>query len=509
MKVLLLNPIGRVLIGRDGVPAERKHCTPPLGLAYLAASIRHYFPVSVIDALGEGYETERRRGEFLYYGLTDDEILSRIAIESPLVIGVSILFSNLAAESMRLISLIKSEQPDVKIVLGGHHPSAMPELIMRNYPCVDFIIKGEADLTFLQLLLALDRRVDAPALDEISGLVYRSEGGVTIQSDRCKVSEYKGVDFQYYSKKNSPNPTYLDRLPYPAWDLFPLEAYWSTNVRMGAGETFRKNYGVMVSTRGCPHICDFCTSPLMGGFKNYRKRTNEDVIDEINYLNKTYGIDEIQFLDDNFFVSRSRVKDLLRQMATKCTDMLFSVPAGTEANTLDEEVISLLYPAGFRRITLAIESGNTEIQDNRIDKNVDLSRVPQTIKLLRDQGIEVRAFFMIGFPGETRAQIQNTADYALSLDLDDFALSVVSPLPGTPLYDEVSKLGLLRKDFDPNDIRYSVSAINISGISSEEIEMIRRSTWIKHQEKKRRGNMNLLFKDHKEFSNAGFRTINN
>ena len=364
--ILLLNPPGRVRLGRDGLPTERKHCTPPLGLAYLAATLRqNSIPVNVIDALAEGYETERKIDNFIFYGLSDDQIITRILLLKPAIVGISILFSNLANEALRLARLIKTASSDTKILLGGHHPSAMPFRILHDNQHIDFILSGEADNTLVMLCKVL--MSDGGQFEQIRGCYWRSNDGRVHGSDRNIPIEYKGFEFAYVSRKFSPNPS-VDSLTFPAWDLFPMEAYWRSSVRLGASDTFRERYGVMVSTRGCPHICDFCTSPLMGGFKNYRKRDNHEVVDEILYLRSKYGIEEIQFLDDNFFVSRLRLKGLLKLISERCNGMLFSVPAGTEANTLDEEIIALLSNAGFYRITLAIESGNKEIQQSRIDK---------------------------------------------------------------------------------------------------------------------------------------------
>ncbi|MGE4221105.1 MAG: radical SAM protein, partial [Alphaproteobacteria bacterium] len=308
-----------------------------------------------------------------------------------------------------------------------------------------------------------------------------------------------GSAFRYYHRKDGPNPGALETLPLPAWDLFPMDAYWQSEVRAGGGDVQRERYAVMVSTRGCPHVCFYCTSPLMGGYKGYRKRTNEDVVREIAWLRDEFGVEEIQFLDDNFFVSAPRVKDLCRRLAAEFPEISFSVPAGTEVNALDEEMIDLLAAANFHRITLAIESGNPDIQANQINKHVDLARVPEVVKAIRARGMEVRGFLMIGFPGESRESILHTADYAMSLELDDFALSVVTPLPGTPVHDEAVAKGLLAENFNPDDIRYSVSTIRIDGMTADEIEAVRRETWRRHQEAKRARAANAESKVHRRF----------
>ncbi len=251
----------------------------------------------------------------------------------------------------------------------------------------------------------------------------------------------------------------------------------------------------------------------MGGFKGYRKRTNDDVIDEIRWLRDDFGVQEIQFLDDNFFVSGPRVKALCKDLAENFPDMTFSVPAGTEVNALDEEMIDHLADANFYRLTMAIESANQEIQDEKIDKRVDLEKVPQLIQYAKSRGIEVRGFLMIGFPDETKESILHTADYAMSLEMDDFALSVVTPLPGTPVHDEAVERGLLTEAFDPDDIRYSVSSIKIEGMSQEEIEDVRRNTWRRHQELKRERAksdkaVHKSFSGAAEYATAGFKKKN-
>ena len=504
-RVMLIQPPGRCLIGKDGTITERKHCHPPLGLAYLAAAAREAgYLVDVLDMLAEGYNQERYTKQFVYYGLDVEEALSRIRIAGPDLIGISILFSNLAAESFRLVEAIKMRFPKKIIVLGGHHPSAMPIKVMKR-PEVDFVLTGEADETFVELCDALNGTRD---LRDIRGLFHRN-GNEIIDNQANVKPAVEGEDFKYYFRKDGPNPGSLAKLPLPAWDMFPMEAYWTSEVRAGGGDVQAERHAVMVSTRGCPHVCFYCTSPLMGGFKGYRKRTNDDVVKEIRWLRDEFGVEEIQFLDDNFFVSGPRVKDLCRELAANFPDMVFSVPAGTEINALDKEMIDLLAEANFYRLTLAIESANQDIQDERIDKRVDLARVPEIIQYAKSKNIEVRGFLMIGFPDETKQSILHTADYAMSLELDDFALSVVTPLPGTPVYDEAIDRGLLSESFDPDDIRYSVSSIRIEGMTQEEIEDVRRITWRKHQELKKKrqpksARAHKTFLDAAEYATAGF-----
>lgn len=508
-KLLLINPPGKCLIRKiDGSIVERKHCQPPLGLAYLgAACLRAGYDVEILDILAEGYESERLSEHFIIYGLDTPAVLERIRAAKPDLIGVSILFSHLASECYAIIRAIREAFPHILIVTGGHHPSSMPDRVMEN-PDIDFVMSGECDTTFPQLLEALNGRGD---FGSIRGLHYR-DGGKVVDTMAGVAPVVAGKEFNYYLRKDGPNPQDVDALEYPAWDLLKLHLYWESEVRMGGGNVMRERYLPMVTTRGCPHTCFFCTSPLMGGYKGYRKRELEDVYAEIRWAVKKYGIQEIQFLDDNFFVSVARVKELLRHLADEFSDIVFSVPAGTEANALDDEMIELMAKANFYRVFLALEAGDQSIQNEQIDKHVNLARVPALVAKCKEAGLEVRGYFMLGFPNETRAQMIHTAEFAMSLDLDDFALSVVSPLPGTPLFDQCIAENLFVNDFDVNDIRYSVSHIRMADITPDELEAIRTSYWQEHKARKlaegpKHKDAHKIFTTVEEFSNLGFKTV--
>ncbi len=507
-KVLLINPPGKCHLRKDGSLGERKHCTPPLGLAYLAANLlRHDFDVEVLDILAEGYAQEVFLDPFILYGLSMQETLERVKRAKPDLIGISVLFSNRAKESFELVEAIKRELPDVPIVMGGQHPSGLPVDVMKRSE-VDYVLIGEAETSFAQLLYSLNGH---GPIEEVPGLYYRRDGQIlnTLGERKPVIA---GEGWNYFYLKDFPNPRQLAELSYPAWHLFPMDAYWKSEVRIGGGDIVRERFAVMISTRGCPHTCDFCTSPLMGGYKGYRMRTNEDVVQEIRWLIDTYKMEEIQFLDDNFFVSKPRVKRLLKVLAAEFPDTVFSVPAGTEVNALDTEVIDLMAQANFHKVTLAVEAGDQTVQNARVDKKVNLSRVPEVVDYIRKSGMQTRALFMIGFPDETREQINRTVQMALTLDVDDFYLSLCTPLPGTPLYDECLRRGLLYDDFDVNNLRYSVANIKLPDISREELESIRRNVWVQYKSNQtsqlQYTAIKRPFKEFKgtsEYENAGFK----
>lgn len=510
-RILLINPPGRVYVLPDGTPAHRKHCTPPLGLAYLAANLlQNGYEVQVMDILAEGYKNEMFKNQSIRYGLSTEEILARIEKAKPDIIGISVLFSFLIMEVFELCKTIKEHFPEIPIVLGGQHPSGAPEDVMKC-DSVDFVLVAEADQSVVLLLESLNGRLPR---SEVPNLYFKEQGD--IQNTRSKNTPIiQGSGWSYYNLSKANIPYKIDDLPFPAWDLFRLQDYWNSDVRIGGGDVIRKKHLVMITTRGCPYACYFCTSPLMSGYRGYRMRKNEEVVREIEWLVSRYGIEEIAFLDDNFFVSKPRVKKLLKLIAKKFPNMLFHVPGGTEVNALDHEMIDLLAEANFFKVLIAIEAADQGVQNSLIDKKVKVDRVPETIEYLKKKGIETRALFMIGFPGETRDQIQKTVDLAKSLDVDDFYISIVTPLPGTPVYDECLQKGLFVDGFNVNKHRYSAAQIKLPDTTPDELEQIRRDVWHEVFNEKRKkmksiaGDRTRQFTDVREYERAGFTSLNN
>ncbi len=269
-----------------------------------------------------------------------------------------------------------------------------------------------------------------------------------------------------------------------------MNCYWESDVRVGGGDAVRKKYSVILSSRGCPHTCFYCTSPLVSGYKGYRRRSNQHILSEIKWLIDTYDIEEFGFLDDNFFVDKKEVKNLLLEISKQFPNIMFTVPGGTEVNKLDYEMVDLLAQANFYKALVAVEAADQTIQNEMIDKKVNISHAMEMSRYMQKKGIEVRGQFMIGFPGETRAQIQKTIDMARNSFFDDFYLSIVTPLPGTVFFDQCVEDNLLIDGFDLENLQFSMSNIKLPDITPDELEALRRDVW--HEEfTKKRENMKV------------------
>ncbi|MBI5921852.1 MAG: cobalamin B12-binding domain-containing protein [Betaproteobacteria bacterium] len=510
-QVMLIFPPGKVYIYPDGSAASRKHCSPPIGIAYLAANLlRHGYQACCLDMTLEMYEREVYHSNCIRYGMQAGELIERIRQEQPDVIGISVLFSMFGQDVLDLCVAVKAAFPDKIILLGGQHCTGAP-FEMMNCPAVDYVLLGEADTTIIQLMQALNGE---RSLDSVTALIYRRPDGSAVSTMVSVKPMHEGQGWNYYKMKESGVPHDLDELPYPAWHLFNMEGYWQKSVRMGGADAMTERYGVMFTSRGCPHICGFCTSPLSGSYRGYRTREIESVTKEIRWLRDTYGVREIQFVEDNLFVHRKRAKQLLRVLGQEFPDMVFWNTGGVEANALDFEMINLMAEANFRRVILAVEAGDEVVQKNSVDKHVNLDRLPENVRHMQEKGIDIKALYMIGFPHETRAQIDKTVALAKSLGVLDFALSIVTPLPGTPLWDQCQSEGLFLEDISVNDINFGKASIRLPDTTPEELEGIRRTVWLEAFQKRQAlakkkqdalGKGAELDRTHEEYQ--GFRSI--
>ncbi|MBW2993163.1 radical SAM protein, partial [Candidatus Woesearchaeota archaeon] len=227
-----------------------------------------------------------------------------------------------------------------------------------------------------------------------------------------------------------------------------------------------------------PHNCYFCTSAMMSG-RHYRLREINDVINEIRLYKQKYNIEKIHFWDDNFFVNKSKVKELLNRLIEEFPNIEFETPSGSEINAIDEEMIDLLAKAGFKKLFLAVESSNEDIQNGLIDKSVNLCRIPYIVKKVQEAGLIAEGSFMVGFPGETKKQIDNTFELAKNLGFDRISISIVNPLPGTLLYKQCKRENLLYPDYDSKNIRWSAENIKLS-VPRGYLSKRRRETWVEY-----------------------------
>ena len=373
----------------------------PLGIYYIASYVRnHGFQVHCIDA-----EAQR---------LENSEIVSKIKEKTPDIIGLS----STTVAFQRTVALaheIKVAFPHLPVVIGGPHATSNIQNVMNN-PVFDYLIYGEGEETFVDLLHALERENDGKdILSSIHGLAYRKNGLVKINPPRDYIQE-------------------LDTIPFPAYDLIPDFTVYHPDP---------SNYRFIpvvniITSRGCPNHCTFCDRGVFG--QKLRQRSPENVAEEIAFLVKRYGVREIAFVDDTFTIGKQRIQNIFTLLQQK--GIQISWTCMSRINTVDYETLAFMKKMGCWKIKFGIESGDESIL-KKIRKNIDLKIAREVISYCKKLRISTSGFFIIGHPGETKESIEKTIRYALDVPLDDIVVTINTPMPGSVQYNEVEQYGTL------------------------------------------------------------------
>lgn len=473
-------PIGKVMLIFPPVTIPRiydKMCCMPMGIAYLGAVLRENYEVVLLDAVAEGHQLERDIDRRLFqYGLELEMIMDRVRAFGPDAVGVSCLFSNQFPTAAKLFKLLKAWDPEVVAITGGAHPTFLPERCLREED-LDYIVLGEAEETLPALLRAIH---EGQGREELDGLAWREDGQVRINPKTKFIQD-------------------LDSLPFPARDLLPVEKYFDINVPFLFFSKSRRNLSFLTS-RGCPCRCAFCSSTRFWGGR-YRTRSPENVLAELEHLKTRYGVEEVKFEDDNLTVDTKRAKEIFRGMIARGLDLKWNMPNGVMVKTLaDRELVQLMRDSGCYEVILAFESGDQFVVDNIVNKPIDLEKSRAIVRQVKEFGIDTHAFFIIGFPGESMAQIKNTFAYARSLQLDKFYVFIFNPLPGTPLYQECLDRGLIKDEYQTEENCYLISGFSTLEWTPEQLEALqRREYW--------RATFSILFRDPRKFFGKYLRRV--
>ncbi|MCC6450985.1 MAG: cobalamin-dependent protein [Candidatus Aureabacteria bacterium] len=418
MKILLLQP--RFTYSRYMQIAVEM----PLGLCSLAAVARQRgHTVVIVDCLAEGFANAVREGDLTTYGLPDEEIERRINEFHPDLVGVSCLFSAQYGNARRLCELTKRVAPRAITVMGGMHPTVKPREVLSE-ESVDFIFQGESDITFSDFADALER---GDGYGDIDGLGYKRDGVLVINRKEHFIAD-------------------LDALPFPARDLLKVDCYYRAARAHDFVLTHSKNMN-LITSRGCPARCIFCTIFLVWG-RRFRARSPENVLAELEQMKRDFGVRHVQFEDDNLTYDIGRAKRIFRGMIDRRLGLAWNTPNGVALWSLDEEALDLMKRAGCYYVKFAIESGNQRVLSRVIKKPQDLARARRLIEYARSLGMMVGSFFVVGLPGETREEMQDSFDFRYTTRLDYTVYIAAKPEHGTELRRLCEEKGYLRKHTD-------------------------------------------------------------
>lgn len=406
MRVLLLQPKFSYLDNGSLVPLVVEM---PLGICYIAAVLRDKgYEVKIIDCLAEGYEQKEIINGGIIYGLSDDEIKRRIKEFKPDIVGCSSPFSLQHKNVQKLCVLVKGIDRKIVTVIGGMHATVRPVEVLSEKN-VDFILKGEADYTFTELVKSLEKNDDYSKID---GLGYKDKKGLHVNEKKHFIQN-------------------LDELPYPARDLLPIEKYFKAGLAHGVILKDKRNINIITS-RGCPGGCVFCTIHLLWGRK-FRARSPENVLGELREAKEKFGITHLQFEDDNLTYDIGRAKIFFKGMIDSKLNLKWNTPNGTALWKMDRETLRLMKKSGCYYVKFAVESGNQRVLSKIIRKPQNLKKVIPLINYAKKIGLKVGSFFVVGFPGETKKEMQDTFNFPYKINLDWFEYSIATPHYGTEL----------------------------------------------------------------------------
>lgn len=420
MKIILINPPLTVeeVYGKYSALASFQ---PPVGLCALAAYlIKHGYSVSILDAN--------------ILNISVNDIAAGIIKEMPNLVGIYTNTTNYYAVS-KLVFAIKQENPSLKIVLGGPHPTFLPEVTLQEIPA-DYCVIGEGEETLLELVRYLEN--NSSGISKIDGLAFKEgDEKVTINKPRNRIKE-------------------LDNLPFPAVHLLPpLSKY-----KLYLLQYKRLPYMTVLTSRGCPYKCIFCNTPFG---KTVRFHSPEYVLDYAEYLSKNFGVKELFFVDDTFTLDENRVSKMCELMCNRKLDIKWY--ASTRANIKNKNLFSQMKKAGCWTCAIGVESGDTKIL-RLIGKDISLDEVRLACSAAIKAGLVLKTFFIIGNPGETTETIDRTIKFAKSLKSHFPVFSLMTPYPGTELWERAETYGvfdrsnfqrLLLSSSDPAFIPYGLT----------------------------------------------------
>ncbi len=431
----------------------------PLGLGYIAAILEKAgYEVEIVDCASEGYHTQIDIGkERIVYGLTPEQIRERMEAFKPDAVGISCLFSTLEKRMLMIAEIAKSVDPEMVVVCGGPHVSAFYKQIIQN-PSVDYCVNGEGENVVTGLFDALN---DREPFDSVGAICYRRDGEMAYQPRVSWIED-------------------LDVVPHPARHLVDISAYIDICEPQGIrldGER-RKRTAQMTTSRGCPFQCTYCAKNVTWG-KSYRTRSAENVLEEMQHLIDEYGIEHFAFQDDNFTADMARAEVICDGIIERGMNITWEGPNGLGVNFLSPHLLEKMKASGCVSFTIAVESANS-VRLRSVRKPNYIKLAPPIVAKAKELGIEVRGFFMIGFPGETLDEVMATVEYARSLKLAVTNFAIVTPLPGTVFYNEVVADGLIDEaEVDFEDFTYGAGELQLSAVPCDQLKMVRKVEWMR------------------------------
>ncbi len=406
-----------------------------------AASTEPSFALPCLAAVAKQADIEVAILDASAMDLTVETAFERVKEFDPDVLGITSTTLGITAAGS-LARKLKELRPSSLTIVGGCHASALPEETLNSFEGFDLAAIGEGEEILRDIL---DRVANGDTLPtDVAGTASQSPDGPKVNPRRELIKE-------------------LDSLPLPAWELiegFP-NAFHPSPARI-----MRAPCASIVLTRGCPNQCTFCDRSVFGN--RCRAYSPAYAIEMLKVLRTDYGVKEVLIEDDTFIIAKQRVKEFCERMISERIDMTWSCLG--RADRVDLDLLKLMRRAGCWHISYGIESGDPDIL-KAVNKNLDLGQVRQALRWSRQAGLRTKGFFMVGFPGETRASLAKTRSIAESLPLDDITVMQLTPFPGSEIYGHAQTLGSFERDWKRMNTLNTVFVPN--GLTRDDLETAR------------------------------------
>lgn len=370
---------------------------PPLGIAYMAGVLQeNHIDVEILDASAEDMDFKD----------VEKELLKR----KPDLVALTALTPTIG-RALETAQVVKETLPDSIVVMGGYHPTFnfIETLEDEN---VDIVIRGEGEYIMLNLVQALENQ---SSLHDVKGIVFEDKNSKEIVVN-----------------PEAPLIQDLDELPFPALNLLPMKKY-----RLLDMDT---HMTTMITTRGCPMQCSFCSSAAMHG-KKIRERSVENIVDEIEYLKTNYDIDTIAFMDDTFTLKKRKVIAICDEILKRNIEIMWGCTS--RVDTLDEKLLKKMKEAGCITIFIGVESADQQQLDNMC-KNTTIAKIENAFKIAHKLKIRTIASVALGMPGDTKEIMNKTVKFVHKLKPNYAIYSLATPYPGTKFYKEAFEKNLIK-----------------------------------------------------------------
>ncbi len=414
-KVLLLHP--PITLKKEDVQTFGFY--PPLGLGYIASVLLNdRYDVEIVDILVDGKDHVEDVGNgMVRIGLQKEKIIEMLLAKKPKIVGLTNNFFSFSDDSGRLAHIVREALPDTFIIIGGSATTEVKRMLSNKD--IDCVIVGEAEYIFRDVVACISKN-EIEKAQKITGTVWQVGEKVITNPARELIQD-------------------LDSIPFPAYHLLSMEKYlWQKQANYRA--CMRLPFVHMITSRGCVYDCIFCSTTRY--FQKFRARSVENVIEEMKLLIKDYGIREFHFLDDYFMSDKKRIEKFCTIFIDQKMDITWLAPQGINIPHVDEKLLELMQKSGMYRVGFPIESGCPETL-RYMRKPMNLDKALRLIKKCNELGLYTFGCFLIGFPEETRDQIQQTVDFILDSGLDYPKIAIVQPHHGTDLFPVYERLGLL------------------------------------------------------------------